>query len=125
MDYTGPVYALAYPTLPGYFETVPEPSYNLVHRNVFINFRDPIYAKGKTMAWRIKALGVSRANIFRNQADILTEIRTSGLQRVLGKEKILDPIPVEEIGLTPSAYIATQPSAWGLSHVYICENKRS
>ena len=118
VNYTGLVYNLAYPTLADYLSTVPMPTNNLFNRNVFINFKEPVYAKGKSMGWRKTALGFSQNNVIKNDENVLSVLGSSGLPGVLADfADILDPIPVELIGVKPSSYINTKRSQLGIQEV--------
>ncbi len=115
VNYTGDVYRSAYPTLADYYATVPQPTNNLVDRNVFINFKEPVYAKGKTMGWRKTALGFSRNNVIRNDGNITSVMQAAGLQGMLADlGEALDPIPVDQMGVVDSPYIKTAPSHLGV-----------
>ena len=115
VNFTGDVYRLAYPTLVDYFANVPQPTNNLVDRNVFINFKEPVYAKGKTMGWRKTALGFTRNNVIKKDDDMMSIIHASGIKGVLADlGDALDPIPVDQIGVIESRYIKTTPSRLGV-----------
>ena len=118
VNFTGPVYGREYPTLADYFSTVPMPTHNLFNRNVFINFKEPVYAKGKTMGWRKTALGFSENNVIKRDKNIGAVLRSSGLPAVLADlGGALDPIPVARIGVQPSPYISTKIAPLGVQEV--------
>lgn len=118
VNFTSPVYRQSYPTLSDYLSSVPMPTNNLFNRNVFINFKEPVYAKGKSMGWRKTALGFSQNNVIKNDENVLSVLRSSGLSGVFADlADVLDPIPVELIGVKPSPYINTKGSPLGVREV--------
>lgn len=118
VNFTGTVYRQAYPTLADYLCSVPMPTNNLFNRNVFINFKEPVYAKGKSMGWRKTALGFSQNNLIKNDENAFSVLSSSGLQGILaGLADALDPIPVDLIGVAPSPYIKTNRSRLGVREV--------
>ena len=123
VDYTGAVYRRAYPTLADYFSTVPMPTHNVFNRNVFINFEEPVFAKGKSMEWRKLALGFSETNVIQKDENVWATLDSSGLPGVLMMfSSVLDPIPIERIGVEPSSYIRTRTNRWGIQEWEVAPN---
>ena len=109
------IYKLTYPTLQHYFEGVPHPRNNLTHRNVFINFKRPLYAKKKSISWRKWAIGYSRENVIKKDSNIMKTLMIKGINAVIDEySNILKSIPIKQIGPKPADFIPTVTSKLGI-----------
>lgn len=117
--YKDAIYQLRYPTLKTYFETIPKPANNLFHRNVFLNFKKPVFAKKKSQSWRRMALGFSNYNVIDKSKVIKRGDTLFNILNILNNfSSILEPVPVHVIGLKKNIFFPTEKIELGIENAF-------